>query len=74
MQREWAVEISGTVTTLTNDLARVGVPRGAYQMREAARQVYELSRFGGPTFLCSKAELSGYVAEKVLRILSGPKE
>ena len=62
------VEISGSVTTLTEDMARVAVPHGTYTMRRSGPTLYEIGRAGGPIFLLTRPELSGYINERSLRI------
>ena len=71
MGQAWRVEISGNVTTLTEDLARVTVPRGTYTMRPMPIRMFELERRGGPSFLLTQPELTAYINERSLTIASG---
>ena len=68
IEKIWTLRVTGRVTRLRADGARVAVPEGKYVMMEAHRQYYEIAREGGASFILSLIEISSYVLERQIEI------
>jgi len=69
-RKTWKVRITGLVSRLRGDGARVAVPTGDYTMLEADSGAYELSS-ADLSFSLTLVEVSTYAHERQLKI-EGP--
>jgi len=67
-RKTWKARVTGLVSRLRDDGARVAVPQGEYMMTDTDSDRYELRSSSGLLFKLSLLEVSTYVNEHHLMI------